>query len=122
MKQEKHRPLKLVTNSARSFHQANSDYEDDSLAYSDSSYAMVKRETIEATNACFEIIVPDDEATVIDDELSVDTENHLAGDIFDEDMEDSDGAFGTLITRELREMEPAAKRAFKRTVTQLLYS
>lgn len=92
------------------------------MAYGDSSYPVVKRETVEANDECFEIIVPDDECAAITDELSVNTENHLSGDPFDDDLEDSDGAFGMLITRELREMEPAAKREFKRTVTQLLYS
>lgn len=98
--------------------------EDDSLlTYSDSSYQMVKRETVEANDGCFEIIVPDDDDEVVmNDELSVNTENHITGDPFDEDIEDSDGAFGMLITRELREMAPDIKREFKRTVTQLLYS
>lgn len=98
-------------------------HDDDSLlTYSDSSYQMVKRETVEASDGCFEIIVPDDDDEVVmHDELSVNTENHVA-DPFDEDIEDSDGAFGMLITRELREMEPDIKREFKRTVTQLLYS
>lgn len=91
------------------------------MAYHDSSYhPIVKREVVD--DGCFEIIVPDDDDTVLNDELSVNTENPLSRNAFDEEIEDSDGAFGMLITRELREMAPAAKREFKRTVTQLLYS
>lgn len=141
IKREKHRPLKLVNIFFGLFNAAsqiisidfnyfyfiflqhtNGDYENNSLAYNDSSYRMVKNETIEPNNECFEIILPDDDEAAINDELSVNTENRLQSDPFDEDLEDSDGAFGILITRELREMEPAAKREFKRTVMQLLYS
>lgn len=106
---------------------ANGDYEDSSMAFHDSNYRNVKRETVESNEGCFEIILPDDDEVAMNDELSVNsvrtgnTENHLSGDPFDEGLEDSDGAFGLLVTRELREMTPAAKREFKRTVTHLLY-
>lgn len=110
----------------------NGGYADSPMTYDDSNYEKdmwkpvkkIKRETVEANNECFEIIVPDEaEVAEINDELSVNTGNQFSsGDPFDEDVEDSDGAFGTLITRELREMSPATKREFKRTVTQLLYS
>lgn len=88
----------------------------------------MKREPIEeSTDDAFEIIVPDEDTTAPsfngdEEEDTLAGEKHYTRDMFDEDLEDSDGAFGLLVTRELREMSPSSKREFKRTVTQLLYS
>lgn len=100
-------------------------YEANSPTHTVPNYRTIKKEALETNDGCFEIILPDDDEAALNDELSVNslrTANTQDRVPFDDELEDSDGAFGLLVTRELREMAPAAKREIKRTITQLLYS